>query len=141
MIGPRGEDDLVPGGGRGDRGRERGHVRHVHGLRLGPSGRQEDEERRYDRAKHAHGPDGTPAPKAPPALLEFAGNYLRLIVTGSWKFWDSARTVSFYSEWNILWPLIFFVGVYKLKINWQKFSSSHLLIWFFILYNLLFIIS
>jgi hypothetical protein len=68
-------------------------------------------------------------------LLEFAGNYVRLIFTGSWKFWDSARSVSEYTEWNILWPLLFIVGIYKLKINWQKHANSHALIWFFILYN------
>ncbi len=69
-------------------------------------------------------------------FVEFAGNYLRLIFTGSWKFWDSARTVSAYSEWNLLWPLIYLVGLYKLKIHWIKNNKTHLLIWFFILYNL-----
>lgn len=68
--------------------------------------------------------------------LEFAGNYLRLIFTGRWKFWDTARSVSAYSEWNILWPIIFLIGMYKLKIQWIKYRYSHLLIWFIILYNL-----
>lgn len=69
-------------------------------------------------------------------LLEFAGNYLRLIFTGSWKFWDTLRTVSFYSEWNILWPLIFITGISRLHTQWKKHSNSHLLIYFFILYNI-----
>jgi len=69
-------------------------------------------------------------------LLEFAGNYLRLIFTGYWKFWDTARTVSAYAEWNILWPLIFLIGMYMLKIQWTKKKYSHPLIWFVILYNL-----
>ena len=68
--------------------------------------------------------------------LEFAGNYLRLIFTGWWKFWDTARTVSTYSEWNILWPIVFIIGTYMLKIQWNKNKYSHLLIWFVILYNL-----
>lgn len=66
---------------------------------------------------------------------EFLGNYLRLIFTGWWKFWDSSRTVSFYSQWNLLWPIIFVVGMYKLRMQWIKYSSSHLLIWFIIFYN------
>jgi len=69
-------------------------------------------------------------------LFEFVGNYLRLIFTGSWKFWDTARSVTAYSEWNILWPIIFLIGMYKLKIQWSKYKYSHLLIWFIILYNL-----
>jgi len=69
-------------------------------------------------------------------LLEFAGNYLRLIFTGYWKFWDTARTVSAYSEWNIVWPIIFLIGMYMLKIQWNKKKYSHPLILFVILYNL-----
>ncbi len=68
--------------------------------------------------------------------LEFVGNYLRLIFTGSWKFWDAARSVSHYSEWNLLWPLLYLVGMYGLKRNWIKHKNSHLLISFIILYNL-----
>jgi len=69
-------------------------------------------------------------------LLEFAGNYLRLIFTGSWKFWDSARSVSFYSEWNILWPMIFIKGMYGLKKQLATYKHAHLLISFIVLYNL-----
>ena len=69
-------------------------------------------------------------------LFEFAGNYLRLIFTGSWKFWDAARTVSLYSEWNILWPLIFIIGISRLHTQWKRHGNSHLLIYFFILYNI-----
>ncbi|MFH0772923.1 MAG: hypothetical protein V1922_01260 [bacterium] len=69
-------------------------------------------------------------------LLEFAGNYLRLIITGMWKFWDRARTVSAYSEWNIIWPLIFFVGMGRLKFRWISHKNTHFLIWFIVLYNL-----
>lgn len=67
--------------------------------------------------------------------LEFAGNYLRLIFTGSWKFWDSARSVSAYSQWNLLWPLLFLVGMYGLKRQWITYKHTHLLIWFILLYN------
>lgn len=68
--------------------------------------------------------------------LEFAGNYLRLILTGSWKFWDSARSVSAYSEWNLMWPLLFLVGMYGLKRQWVTHKQTHLLIWFILLYNI-----
>lgn len=69
-------------------------------------------------------------------LFEFVGNYLRLIFTGSWKFWDTARSVSFYSEWNILWPLIFIAGLSRIKDKWIKYPNSHFLILFFVLYNI-----
>jgi 4-amino-4-deoxy-L-arabinose transferase-like glycosyltransferase len=69
-------------------------------------------------------------------FFEFLGNNLRLIFTGSWKFWDTARSVSTYSEWNLLWPIIFLIGMYKLKIQWTKYNNSHILIWFVILYNI-----
>jgi hypothetical protein len=69
-------------------------------------------------------------------LLEFAGNYLRLIFTGSWKFWNTARSVSFYQGWNIMWPLVFIAGLVRMKILWKKNSSANLLIIFLILYNL-----
>ncbi len=68
-------------------------------------------------------------------LLEFAGNYIRLIFTGFWKFWDTARSVSAYSGWNILWPILFFMGITRLKGDWQKNKRTHFLIIFFILYN------
>lgn len=67
--------------------------------------------------------------------LEFAGNYLRLIFTGSWKFWDSARSVSAYSEWSLMWPLIFLVGMYGLRRQWMTRKETHLLVWFILLYN------
>jgi len=69
-------------------------------------------------------------------LLEFAGNYLRLIYTGSWKFWDSSRTISHYSEWNLLWPLIFSWGMWQLRSRWNKNNGYRMLIIFIILYNL-----
>ena len=69
-------------------------------------------------------------------LFEFMGNYLRLIFTGSWKFWDSARSISAYSEWNILWPLLFLLGMLRIKSRWTINPSSRLLIIFIILYNI-----
>ena len=69
-------------------------------------------------------------------LLEFTGNYLRLIFTGSWKFWDSARSVSAYSEWNILWPILYIGGMVRLVQIWKKNKNTHMLIYFIILYNL-----
>ena len=69
-------------------------------------------------------------------FIEFAGNYLRLIFTGSWKFWDTARSVSFYTEWNIFWPLIFLLGVWRIKKVWRKNVFVNLLINFLILYSL-----
>lgn len=68
-------------------------------------------------------------------LLEFAGNYLRLIFTGSWKFWDSARSVSAYSEWNLLWPILFLMGMYGLRRQWVTHKQTHMLILFILLYN------
>lgn len=69
-------------------------------------------------------------------LFEFAGNYLRLIFTGSWKFWDLNRSVSSYEQWNILWPILFFIGMMGLKLQWHKHKRSHMLILFVILYNI-----
>lgn len=68
--------------------------------------------------------------------LEFAGNYLRLIFTGSWKFWDSARSVSAYAQWNILWPIIFLVGMYGLRRQWISRKQTHPLVWFILLYSM-----
>jgi hypothetical protein len=69
-------------------------------------------------------------------LLEFIGNYLRLIYTGSWRFWDSDRTISHYSEWSILWPLVFTWGMWKLKSRWYKSDGYKMLIIFIVLYNI-----
>ena len=69
-------------------------------------------------------------------LLEFFGNYLRLIYTGSWKFWDAKRSVSMYEGWNILWPIIFTIGLGKMKYLWKKNISTQLFINFLILYNI-----
>jgi hypothetical protein len=68
-------------------------------------------------------------------LFEFAGNYLRLIFTGSWKFWDSIRTISSYAEWNLLWPIIFIEGMIRLRIRWSTNSYSRMIIVFIVLYN------
>ena len=40
-------------------------------------------------------------------IIEFAGNYLRLIFTGSWKFWSENNPVTHYSEWSFTWIIIF----------------------------------
>jgi len=69
-------------------------------------------------------------------LFEFMGNYLRLIFTGSWKFWDTARSVSAYSEWNMLWPILYVGGITKAFYLWKKNSKAHLLIGFIILYSI-----
>ncbi len=69
-------------------------------------------------------------------LVEFLGNYLRLIYTGSWKFWDSARTVSHYQGWNLLWPVVFTAGLWPMK-DWSKNNAAcKILISFLILYNI-----
>lgn len=65
-------------------------------------------------------------------LVEFFGNYLRLITTGSWKFWDEARTVSQYSEWNISWPLIIILSIVSSYRSHKIYP--HLLI-FLIIYH------
>lgn len=65
-------------------------------------------------------------------IIEFAGNYLRLIFTGSWKFWDAARTVSPYTEWNGAWPVIFSIGI---GIVWKQFKRLQPFTVFILLYN------
>lgn len=47
-------------------------------------------------------------------IVEFAGNYLRLIFTGSWKFWSDNNPVSHYSEWSFTWSIIFVVTMFVL---------------------------
>lgn len=47
-------------------------------------------------------------------IIEFAGNYLRLILTGSWKFWSDNNPVSHYSEWSFTWSIIFVVTMFIL---------------------------
>lgn len=69
-------------------------------------------------------------------VLEFMGNYLRLIFTGSWKFWNSARSVSHYTGWNIMWPLVFLFGLWRMKNCWKKSPPFDVFIYFLILYNL-----
>jgi len=75
-------------------------------------------------------------------ILEFAGNYLRLIFTGSWKFWTDNNPVSHYSEWSFIWSSIFLVTVYAIyriyKHKREKNISfaEWLLVSFIIIYNL-----
>lgn len=73
-------------------------------------------------------------------VVEFAGNYLRLIFTGSWKFWSENSPLSHYSQWSITWPFIFITGVvviiylYKNKIPFLPIEK--MLVVFIILYNM-----
>lgn len=66
-------------------------------------------------------------------LFEFFGNCFRLIFTGFWKFWDTARSVSFYEGWNILWPIIFVLGLWRMKHMGGK-NPSRIITVFLILY-------
>jgi len=74
-------------------------------------------------------------------IAEFAGNYLRLIFTGSWKFWSENSPVSHYSEWSILWPLLFILCfiIMFLLFNKRKKSAyltfEKIVLTFIILYN------
>lgn len=65
-------------------------------------------------------------------LSEFIGNYLRLIFTGYWKFWDTMRSVSRYSEWNVSWPLLFVLGMTAVFRKRTKMAGLAI---FIILYN------
>jgi len=43
--------------------------------------------------------------------IPYIGNYLRLIFTGSWKFWDAANSVTAYEQWTIMWMFLFIAGI------------------------------
>lgn len=80
-------------------------------------------------------------------IVEFAGNYLRLIFTGSWKFWSDDNPVSHYSEWSFTWSIIFFMTIfvmYKMIKQREKKDisfSEWVFVSFIVIYNLyLFII-
>lgn len=72
--------------------------------------------------------------------LPYLGNYLRLIFTGSWKFWSQGSPITIYKQWSIIWILIFLAGIvasYKLirqkKMLKNPFIRSLLI--FSIVYN------
>lgn len=80
-------------------------------------------------------------------IIEFAGNYLRLIFTGSWKFWSDNNPVTHYNEWSFTWNIVFVVTLFVIyKIVKQKDRrnisfSEWMLVSFIVIYNLyLFII-
>lgn len=71
-------------------------------------------------------------------IFAFAGNYLRLIFTGSWKFWSENTPVSHYSEWSIMWMIVFAVAMYftiKTLTNKNRSFLEVFLALFIILYN------
>lgn len=69
-------------------------------------------------------------------FIEFVGNYLRLIATGEWKFWDEARTVSHYTEWNVTWPLITILSIISSYRSYKTYPN--LLIFIFVYHMFLF---
>ena len=80
-------------------------------------------------------------------MIEFLGNYLRLIFTGSWKFWSDNTPISHYSEWSFTWSIIFILTIFIIiKIVRQKDKNDvsfleWMLVSFITIYNLyLFII-
>jgi len=73
-------------------------------------------------------------------LVAFAGNYIRLIFTGSWKFWSVNSPFSHYSEWSILWPILFTSFLFVLYCLYRDkkkhiYPFEKILITFIILYN------
>jgi len=74
-------------------------------------------------------------------IVEFAGNYLRLIFTGSWKFWSNNNTVSRYSEWSFMWSIIFLVTIFviykmiKMRVRKPISFSELILVSFIAIYN------
>lgn len=74
-------------------------------------------------------------------IVEFAGNYLRLIFTGSWKFWSDNNPVSHYSEWSFTWSIILLVTIFVIyKMMKQKERknisfSEWILVSFIVIYN------
>ncbi len=54
--------------------------------------------------------------------VPFFGNYLRLIFTGSWKFWSAGNVVSKYQEWSFLWIPVFIAGI----LITLKFTQDHI---------------
>ena len=75
-------------------------------------------------------------------IIEFAGNYLRLIFTGSWKFWSENNPVTHYSEWSFTWIIIFLATIlviYKMISQKDKKNiqfPERMLASFIIIYNL-----
>lgn len=72
--------------------------------------------------------------------LAFLGNYLRLIATGYWKFWSDNMPVTRYSEWSLMWPVVFLAGLYAMikflsDKNRKPFINVALVL-FIALYNL-----
>lgn len=53
-------------------------------------------------------------------IVDFAGNYLRLIFTGSWKFWSEHAPTSHYREWSITWPCLFVIFLIILFYLYRK---------------------
>jgi len=70
-------------------------------------------------------------------LVEFFGNYIRLITTGSWKFWDEARTVSQYSAWDISWPLLTILSCIASVRSFMRYT--YLVLFLFLYHAFLFV--
>lgn len=63
-------------------------------------------------------------------IMPFVGNSIRLIFTGSWKFWSSGYPVSNYKYWNILWPLLFVAGLLGIWKNYTYIRKNTQLLLF-----------
>lgn len=73
--------------------------------------------------------------------VPYLGNYLRLIFTGTWKFWSGNGVLTVYDQWSILWMIKFSAGLFVLirLSGLNKIKSNPLtynLTLFFIVYNL-----
>jgi len=75
-------------------------------------------------------------------IVDFAGNYLRLIFTGGWKFWSGGNSLSHYNQWSLTWSIIFLITMYMIfktvKHNFKKSVpfSQWMFVSFIVIYNL-----
>lgn len=54
-------------------------------------------------------------------IFKMLGNYLSLIFFNTWTFWQDGFTRYSYKYWNLLWPVIFILGIFSsLQLLRQK---------------------
>ncbi len=79
-------------------------------------------------------------------ITKLFGNYISLILLNRWRFWTEGYPIIQYHYWSILWPIIFFLGLFSGYKLWklQKKRPSDLVIFlisFLIIYNIFLFIT
>lgn len=75
-------------------------------------------------------------------MTNLFGNYLSLIFFNRWRFWTEGYPIISYQYWNILWPIIFVLGIFALskllksKTNPTEKLLINLLFGFLLVYNI-----